>query len=611
MSEAVAISQSPEQPEQIPIAERLRLLRNEMAERRLDALIVPRSDEHQGEYVPPSAQRLAWITGFTGSAGVAVILAERAALFVDGRYTLQADAETDRALFTLLHLVERPPHEWLAETLPAGARLGYDPWLHTPNGVDQLRQACEKAKAELVACATNPVDAVWADRPPPPCTPVVVHPADYAGRSAADKRDELARQLAADGIAAAVLSAPDSIAWLLNLRGGDVAFSPLPLSFALLHADARVELFIEPAKLTPEVADHFGAAVQPRPPQDFGTALDRLGGKQVRLDPAGAPAWTLDRLTAAGAIIDRGADPCALPKACKNPVELEGARQAHRRDGVALVRFLAWLDQAARDGTLTELAAAEQLERFREDGELYRGPSFPTISGAGANGAIVHYRSTPATNRRLVPGELYLVDSGGQYLDGTTDVTRTLAVPGPSGAEAGDEERRHFTLVLKGHIALATARFPQGTTGSQLDVLARRALWSDGLDYDHGTGHGVGSYLGVHEGPQRISKVYSPQALLPGMIVSDEPGYYKAGAYGIRIENLIAVRTWRDSGERPILEFEALTMAPIDLALVEAELLDPGERAWLNAYHATVRDSLTPLLGQPSARWLAQATTPV
>jgi Xaa-Pro aminopeptidase len=597
-------------PKRRQYAHRLAALRRQLARRHLDGFIVPRSDEHQGEYVPPSAKRLGWLTGFSGSAGVAVVLTDRAALFVDGRYTLQAQAQVDLSLFTLQHLIDQPPQQWLAEVLTAGARLGYDPWLHTPNEVDRLHQACDRAGAALTACPDNPLDAVWTDRPAPPLAPVVPHPLDFAGKSAADKVKDVAAQLVSDKLDAAVLTAPDSIAWLLNLRGGDVEFTPLPLSFGLIHADATVDLFIDPRKLSPDLSCHLGGAVRVAPPEHFGPALDRLGGKRVSLDPAAAPAWALDRLSAAQARVERSTDPCAVLKACKNAVELDGTRAAHRRDGAALVRFLAWLESAAANGDLTELAAADRLEVFRRAGDHYRGPSFPTIPGAGPNGAVVHYRATEATNRRLEPGHLFLVDSGGQYLDGTTDVTRTLAVRG-AGRLPGDEERRTFTLVLKGHIALAACRFPRGTTGSQLDALARRSLWGEGLDYDHGTGHGVGSYLSVHEGPQRISKLPNAQPLLPGMIVSDEPGYYKAGHYGIRIENLLAVRPWDCSGERLMLEFEVLTLAPIDLCLVDRGLLGGAEAEWLNAYHARVRETLTPLLDPPTADWLAEATRPI
>lgn len=588
------------------VADRLALLRKELARRGLDGFVIPHSDEHQGEYIPPSALRLAWITGFTGSAGMAIVLAERAALFVDGRYTLQAAQQVDGQLFEQLHLIERPAHQWLADTLPAGTRLGYDPWLQTPNAVEQMRQACVKAGAHLVASDGNPLDAVWTDRPTPPQTPCVPHPIAFAGRGAADKRADLARLLEAETLDAVILSAPDSIAWLLNLRGSDVPFTPLPLSFAIAYKDASVDLFIDPLKLSAETIDHLGDAVRRTPPAGLGVALDRLARQHVRQDPATVPSWIADRLTAAGAHIERGADPCALPRACKNAVEMEGTRKAHRRDGAVLARFLAWLSKAAGNGGLTEVSVAATLDGYRDGGEHYRGPSFPTISATGPDAALPHYQATGESNRPLAEGQLYLVDSGGQYLDGTTDVTRTVAI-----GRCGSEERRHFTLVLKGHIALARARFPKGTTGSQLDGLARQYLWAEGLDYDHGTGHGVGSYLGVHEGPQRISKMPSTQALLPGMVISNEPGYYKTGAYGIRIENLLAVRPWPGRSERETLEFETLTLAPIDLSLIERDLLSRQEADWLNAYHARVRQELTPLLDAPTADWLASATRPI
>ncbi|HXP95075.1 MAG TPA: aminopeptidase P family protein [Telmatospirillum sp.] len=586
-----------------PTAEHVARLRQELARRGLDGFVVPHSDEHQGEYLPPSALRLTWISGFTGSAGVAIVLADRAALFVDGRYTLQAAGQVDATLFEHHHLIEQPPAQWLAATLPAGARLGYDPWLHTPNGIGQLRAACDKAGALLSSCADNPLDAVWTDRPAPPQTPALPHALAFAGRSALQKRADLAEQLVAETLDAAVLTAPESIAWLLNLRGNDIPFTPLPLSFALLNKDGAVDLFLDDKKLSPETIRHLGAEVRAKAPPALGPALDALAGKQVRLDPATAPSWIAERLIAAKAHITHGADLCALPRACKNPVELEGTRHAHHRDGVALTRFLCWLASTVDSGTVTEMSAAERLDRFREGGENYRGPSFPTISAAGPDAALPHYHTTESSNRSLSSGQLYLVDSGGQYLDGTTDVTRTIAI-GPAGAE----ERRRFTLVLKGHIALARARFPLGTTGSQLDGLARQALWAEGLDYDHGTGHGVGSYLSVHEGPQRISKLPSAQALLPGMILSNEPGYYKAGAYGIRIENLLVVRPWPHRGERETLEFETLTLAPIDRSLIQRDLLSADEADWLNAYHTRVRDELTPLLDGPTADWLAEAT---
>lgn len=589
---------------------RLAALRAELGKRGLDGFVVPRADEHQGEYVPKRAQRLAWLTGFTGSAGVAVVLADKAAIFVDGRYTLQVQAETDTRLFAPLHLVDPPFTEWLAATLPADARLGYDPWLHTVDGVERLRAACDKAGAALVACPDNPLDAVWTNQPPPPLAPVVPYPIRFAGVESADKRRQAALALTSDKVHAAILAAPDSIAWLLNVRGGDVPFTPLPLSFAILHADATVQWFVDPRKLTPVLGEALGEEVAACPPAEFGPALDRLGSdrRRVRIDSAATPAWAVDRLRDAGAVIDRGGDPCALPKACKNDVELAGMRAAHRRDGAALTRFLAWLAETAPEGRVTEMDAARALEDFRRGGQYFQGLSFPTISGAGPNGAIVHYHSTDATNRRLESGRLYLVDSGAQYLDGTTDVTRTVAI-----GSVGDEERRRFTAVLKGHIALAAARFPAGTTGGQLDALARRALWADGLDYDHGTGHGVGCYLGVHEGPQRISKAGNGVALRPGMILSNEPGYYKNGVYGIRIENLVTVVEASPVAgqERGMLGFETLTLAPIDRHLVDRQRLDETEIAWLDAYHRTVRETLEPLLDPTIVSWLRDATHPL
>ncbi|MDE1902387.1 MAG: aminopeptidase P family protein [Alphaproteobacteria bacterium] len=586
-------------------AEKLARLRAELTRQGVAGFIVPRADEHQGEYVPPSAARLGWLTGFTGSAGLAVVLRDKAAVFVDGRYTLQAEAQVDGALFERRHLVEQPATDWIAANLKAGETLAYDPWLLTPGEVERYRAACARAGGKLAALAANPVDAIWRDRPAPPASPTVPHPLEFAGKSSDDKRRALAQRLASDKLDAAVLTAPDSIAWLLNVRGGDVEYSPLPLSFAILHADAAVDLFIDRRKLSPELARHLGHQVRHSEPADLGAALAALGRakKRVLADPATCASWIFDRLSESGATIQRGADPCQLPKACKNAAELAGTRQAHRRDGAALTRFLAWLAREAPGGKLTEIAASDRLERFRSDGEHFKGLSFPTISGAGANGAIVHYRASRESERRLEDGTLYLVDSGAQYLDGTTDVTRTVAIGKPSA-----EMRDRFTRVLKGHIALAACRFPQGTTGSQLDALARKPLWDVGLDYDHGTGHGVGSYLGVHEGPQRIAKTPNAQPLLSGMIVSDEPGYYKTGEYGIRIENLVVVTHGANTNGKPILGFETLTLAPYDRALIDLALLDATEAAWIDAYHARVRAELTPLVDKETAAWLATAT---
>jgi Xaa-Pro aminopeptidase len=590
--------------ERLPRLGRLSRLREELEAQGLDGFIVPRADEHQGEYVPPRGQRLAWLTGFTGSAGLAIVLRDRAVLFVDGRYTLQAAAQVDTQLFETHHLIEEPPARWIETALRPGGVLGFDPWLHTPHDVQRFRAAAEKAGASLRAVAENPVDRAWSERPAAPIAPVVPHPERFAGESAQSKRVRIGRGLAEDGAAAAVLTMPESIAWLLNIRGGDVPHTPLPLSFAMLRQDGTVTLFVDRRKLVPGLERHLGNGVTVVPPEHLGPALDALAaeGGRVQVDPATAAFWVFDRLEKAGAKIHRAADPCLLPKACKNPVELDGTRAAHRRDGAALTRFLAWLAREAPKGELAEIAASDRLEAIRREGEYFRDLSFATISGAGSNGAIVHYRAMPETEKRIEPGTLYLLDSGAQYLDGTTDVTRTMAIGEPT-----QEMRDRFTRVLKGHIALARARFPKGTTGTQLDAFARRALWQKGLDYDHGTGHGVGSYLGVHEGPQRISKAPNGQALLPGMIVSNEPGYYKTGAYGIRIENLVVVQP-AEGVEREMLGFETLTLAPIDRNLIDPALLDQEEINWLDAYHTKVRETLTPLVDPETAHWLGEAT---
>jgi Xaa-Pro aminopeptidase len=594
--------------DRLPRSARLDRLRRELAGRGLNGFIVPRADEHQGEYVPLRGQRLAWLTGFTGSAGMAIVLRDRAALFVDGRYTLQAAAQVDTGFFEIHHLIDEPPARWLATALQPGAVLAYDPWLHTPYEVERFRAAAEKAGAVLRAVPDNPLDRVWPGRPAAPIAPVVPHPERFAGESAESKRTRIGRALREDGIGAVVLTMPESIAWLLNIRGGDVPHTPLPLSFAILRGDGAVTLFIDRRKLASGIERHFGNAVTVAPPEALGPALDEFAaeGERVQADPASAASWVFDRLESAGAKIHRAPDPCLLPKACKNPIECDGTRAAHRRDGAALTRFLAWLAKETPQGGLSEIAASDRLEAFRRENEYFRDLSFPTISGAGSNGAIVHYRASPETEKRLEPGSLYLLDSGAQYLDGTTDVTRTIAIGEPS-----KEMRDRFTRVLKGHIALALARFPKGTTGTQLDAFARHALWQKGLDYDHGTGHGVGSYLGVHEGPQRISKAPNGQALLPGMIVSNEPGYYKTGAYGIRIENLVLVQPAGGASEREMLEFETLTLAPIDRNLIDPSLLDEEEIAWLNGYHTRVRETLTPIVDPETAHWLAQATQPI
>ncbi|WP_332055655.1 aminopeptidase P family protein [Reyranella sp.] len=586
--------------------ERLAALRAELKRRGLDGFVVPRADEHQGEYVPPRAQRLAWLTGFAGSAGLAIVLADRAAIFVDGRYTLAVRGQVDTEAFTPYQIPEQPPEAWIAEHLPKGSKLGFDPWLQTVDGYERFARAAARAGGSFVPVEQNPIDAVWHDRPPAPLAPVVPHAEEFTGENSAARRKRIAETVAARGADVALLTAPDSIAWLLNVRGGDVPRTPFPLGFALLHSDGHVDLFMDRRKVPARTIAWLGNSVTLAPPEELGPALDTLGrmGKRVLIETATAPWWAATRLQAAGVSLVRDADPVALPKACKNEVELDGIRAAHRRDGAAVSRFLAWLARESKSGTLREIEASNRLQKMRQETGKLRDLSFDTISGAGPNGAIVHYHASKATERTLEPGSLYLVDSGGQYRDGTTDITRTVGIGAPSA-----EMRDRFTRVLKGHIALAMARFPVGTTGSQLDSLARYALWQAGLDYDHGTGHGVGAYLAVHEGPQRISKVASTVALQSGMIVSNEPGYYKAGAYGIRIENLLVVREARIEGaDRRYLEFETLTLAPIDLNCIEPPLLTDPERGWLNAYHRRVHDTIAPQVDEATRAWLGEAT---
>ncbi len=590
-------------------APRLAALRAELKTRGLDGFVVPHSDEHMGEYLPANAERLAWLTAFTGSAGAAVVLTDRAAVFVDGRYTLQVRAQTDTSLFEPRDLVAEGPQGWIPHNLSKAARLGYDPWLHTAHGVAHLKAATERAGGTLVACETNPIDAVWKDRPGPPVSPAMPHALTLAGVKSETKRLDLADGLKKAGAEAAIITLADSVCWLLNIRGHDVPHTPFTLAFAILHDDGSADLFLDPAKRTPELIAHLGNSVQLHSPADFVVALDAMKGKTVLADPATAAAAIFDRLKKAGAVIRPASDPCQLPKACKNPQEVEGMRKAHVRDGVAMVRFLAWLETHAATGELTEIEAAETLEGFRRATGCLSDVSFDTISGAGSNGAIVHYRVTRKTNRVIGKNEMFLVDSGAQYPDGTTDVTRTVMVGEPTA-----EMRDRFTRVLKGHIALATARFPEGTIGMQLDSFARRPLWEVGLDYDHGTGHGVGSYLSVHEGPQNISKKPVMQKLLPGMVCSNEPGFYKAGAFGIRIENLIVVNAPEipEGGERGMMSFETITLVPIDRNLIEVSLLTEPERSWVNDYHARVYATVGPLLDDAGARaWLERVTKPL
>jgi Xaa-Pro aminopeptidase len=589
--------------------ERLTRLRERLEMLGVDGLILPRADEHQGEYLPPRAERLAWLTGFTGSAGIAIVLKDKAVVFTDGRYSLAIKEQVDPKLYETRHVITDPPRKWIQENLPKNAQLGFDPWLHTSDGVAVLRKATEAAGGCLVPLDANPVDSIWEDQPPPPLTPIVPHLAEHAGASVSEKRIAIAEAIAEDGQDAVVISSPESIAWLLNIRGGDVPRTPLPLSFAILNREAAVDLYVDERKVTKSTREHLGNSVTIRPRAALGPAIDLLvaDGAALRVDPASSPFWIARKIEAAGGTVAKGEDPIVLPRALKNRIELSGTRAAHIRDGVAMVRFLHWFEKEAPTGKLNEMAAANRLKEFRAEGKMFKDLSFDTISGSGPNGAIVHYRVTEESNRTIQPGDLYLVDSGAQYLDGTTDITRTMGVGSP-----GDEARDRFTRVLKGHIAIATARFPAGANGSQLDPLARSPLWHAGLDFDHGTGHGVGSYLGVHEGPQRISKASGAVALQPGMIISNEPGYYKEGAFGIRLENLVVVQKEEIAGgDRDMLSFETITLAPFDRSMIEISLLDGDEIRWLDGYHRWVRDTLTPLLEPDVAAWLAQATAEI
>jgi Xaa-Pro aminopeptidase len=585
------------------------LIRQAMAAQGLDGFLVPHEDEHQNEYLPEANDRLAWATGFTGSAGAAVILKDRAAVFVDGRYTLQVRDQVDQDTFEIRDLVEGGVPAYLETATARGQVVGYDPRLHSPDALDRLKAAAAKAGAQLKPVTPNPLDEAWdAQRPGQPVAPVVPQPLDYSGEDSADKRARIGATLAGLNADAAVLTAPSSIAWLFNVRGGDVIRSPLPLGQAILNKDGTARLFLDPAKVTEALPAWLGNQVQLETTEDLPGALADLKGKRVMVDPGQSSAWYFETLANAGAEVVRGEDPCALPRACKNPTEIKGTREAHVRDGEALARFLHWLATEAQTSLPDEIEVVTRLEGFRQATGALKDLSFDTIAGAASNGAIVHYRPTHRLNKRTESGSLLLVDSGAQYLDGTTDVTRTVAIGEPSA-----EMRERFTLVLKGHLALAAIRFPAGTTGSALDALARAPLWARGLDYDHGTGHGVGAYLGVHEGPQRIAKLPNFVALRPGMIVSNEPGYYKEGAYGIRIENLQYVTEAAPipGGERPMLGFETLTLAPIDRRLIVVELLTPEERAQMDAYHARVLREVGPRVEPEIRAWLTEACAPL
>tara|TARA_R110002096_G_scaffold436096_2_gene667500 strand:+ start:86324 stop:88108 length:1785 start_codon:yes stop_codon:yes gene_type:complete len=585
---------------------RLKSLRQKLREQKISGFLVPHTDEHQSEYTPSYAERLAWITGFDGSAGFAVVTLDKATIFVDGRYTLQAKTQVDAALYSRHKLHEDPIEDWLIENLEQGGVVGYDPWLHSKAWLKTAAKKLSEKNISLKALDSNPIDEIWSDRPGPSKDKARVHKDRYSGEKSSHKRKRVAAEIKEKKADALVITSLDSIAWLLNIRGTDVDCTPLVLSFAVLYASGKADLFMDPDKMNSEVEKHLGSSVSHCAKEDFEPALKMLGekGLTVMVDPKRAHAAVFEGLENAGAQIVEADDPCQLDKACKNDVELDGARKAHIRDAVAVCRFLCWLDEHGPSGKIDELDAVNELYDFRKEVSLFHGNSFDTISGAGPNGAIVHYRVTEKTSRKLEKGMIYLVDSGGQYLDGTTDITRTVAIGAPT-----EEQRDNFTRVLKGHIALAQVRFPVGRTGAHIDTLARKSLWDVGLDYDHGTGHGVGSYLGVHEGPQSISPLGYNVALKPGMIISNEPGYYKAGQYGIRIENLVIVQNSEYEGEeRPMLTFETITLAPIDTRLVNAHMMSASEITWLNIYHAKVREKIVPLLDGKEKEWLIRAT---
>jgi Xaa-Pro aminopeptidase len=593
-------------------ADRLKALREQLKANSLDGFVVPLTDEHMSEYVGSYAQRLAWLTGFEGSAGSAVVLPQEAAIFVDGRYTLQVRQQVSPTEWSYQSVPETSTTEWLKEHAPEGGRIGYDPWLHTRDWVSKAKEALASRGAELVPVARNPIDEIWKDRPEASKAHLIVQPDQYAGKSAAEKRTEIGDWLQKQHADAAVLSALDSIAWAFNIRGADVTHTPVALAYALVYADGTADLFVASEKIGPDVRQHLGNGVRLHERAAFEQALGELKGKTVVVDPERAVAAIFEALERAGAKVVPMRDPTILPKALKNPAEIAGQKAAQERDGAVISKFLHWIEEEAPKGEVDELKASDHLEALRRENPELRDLSFDSISGAGPNGAIVHYRSSEKTNRKLEKGTLYLIDSGGQYVDGTTDITRTVAIGEPTA-----EMRDRFTRVLKGHIAIATSVFPRGTRGSQLDSFARRPLWEAGLDYAHGTGHGVGSFLAVHEGPQRISPVGSAQSggdepLQPGMIISNEPGYYKTGEYGIRIENLVLVVPREIEGaEKEMLGFETLTFAPIDRRLIDAEMLEPEELVWLNCYHAHVMAKIGPQLQGADLDWLRRACAPI
>jgi len=583
---------------------RLAALRARLASMGLDGFLIPRADVHQGEYVAARDERLQWLTGFTGSAGFCIVLPDQAGVFIDGRYRTQVKAQVDLATFTPVPWPEVKPGEWIASNLKAGT-VGFDPWLHSADEIEKLEKSLEGTGTSLSSIDANPVDAIWPDQPAAPLGKAFAHPEALAGESHGTKRARLAEALRKAGQRAAVLTLPDSICWLLNIRGADVPKNPVMHGFAVLHDDGRVDLYSAPGKFDDTLRAHLGPEVALHAPEGFATALRGLNGP-VRVDKRSAPLAVSGLLQAAGVAVAWGDDPCILPKARKNPAEVAATREAHLRDGAAMVEFLCWLDREAPKGGLTEIAVVQALEGFRRATNALHDISFDTICGAGPNGAIIHYRVTEETNRPVRQGELLLVDSGGQYQDGTTDITRTIAIGDPGG-----EARECYTRVLQGMVAISRVRFPKGLAGRDIDALARYPLWLAGQDYDHGTGHGVGAFLSVHEGPQRISRL-SEVPLEPGMILSNEPGYYREGGFGIRLENLIVVEPAAPLGDnRAQLAFETLTWVPFDRRLVLADRLAPGERGWLDGYHAKVLEKLKDRISAQALDWLEAACAPL
>lgn len=601
---------------------RLSALRQELNRRKLDGFLIPIADEHMSEYVGSYAQRLPWLTGFGGSAGSAAVLTNKAAIFVDGRYTVQVRQQVDAALFEYRSIPTDTVDAWLLENIADGARIGYDAWVHSRPWAQKISEKLAEKGAVLVPTDGNPIDSIWQDQPEPSLAPAIVHSEEHAGQSSAAKREKIADWLKAQGHDGAVISALDSIAWLLNIRGEDVDNTPVSLSFVIAHSDGTAELFIAPEKVTPDLTQHLGNAVTIRDRAGFSSALEHLNGKAISIDPNYGVDAIASHLEKGGAKVSFDRDPTILPKAIKNPVEQQGQRDAQARDGAALTRFLQWLEVTAPSGEVDELAAAAKLRQFREADDRLRGISFDTISAAAGHAALPHYKVDEESNIPIPSGSIYLVDSGGQYDAGTTDITRTVWIGTPDGSgKPTDEMRDRYTRVLKGHIALAMAIFPTNTAGSQLDSFARQHLWQAGVDYAHGTGHGVGSFLAVHEGPQRIAKSAGGQAgteqpLMAGMILSNEPGYYKPDAFGIRIENLVLVEARTiDAAEGEYFGFETLTFVPIDRKLVNRELLSPQEIAWWDSYHAATEKLLAPQLTQPSdadaLAWLKRECAPL